>query len=84
MSVYDALRTKSIPLGFGMDARSDILVFHAPTYYLEFSDGQGNHNRWRFYGDHHPLQKVIEDSIEALKSCWLPASDAYNRIETVP
>jgi hypothetical protein len=77
-AVYNDLRTKSSPLGFGMDAPADILVFHAPTYYLEFVDGQGNHNQWRFYGTDHPLQETVENSINALKSCWQPASDAYH------
>jgi hypothetical protein len=76
--VYDKLRSQSIPLGFGMDDPREIMIFHAPNYYLEFSDGQGNHNQWQFYGSGHPLQKVVEESISKLKSCWLKAWDSYN------
>ena len=75
--VYDRLKGESIPLGFGMENPADILVFHAPTYYLEFSDGQANHNRWRFYGMNHPLQRVIDESLESLQACMAPALDAY-------
>jgi hypothetical protein len=76
--VHEALRGQSIPLGFAMDSPTEGWVFHAPTYFLEFSDGQGNHNQWRFYGTDHPLQRVIDESIDSLESCWLPASEAFN------
>ncbi|MBW8367818.1 MAG: hypothetical protein K0M70_08175 [Arenimonas sp.] len=74
---YERLKGASIPLGFGMEDPADIFVFHAPTYYLEFSDGQANHNQWRFYGMDHPLQRVIDESIESLESCIAPALAAY-------
>ena len=77
-SVYDRLKGQSIPLGFGMDDPTELLVFHAPTYYLEYSDGQSNHNQWRFYGTDHPLQPVIEESIVSLQACIAPALNAYH------
>ena len=76
-SVYNMLQHKSIPLGFDMDNPLGVTILHAPTYYLDYSDGQGNFNQWRFYGSDHPLQKVIRNSINKLKSCWAPALKAY-------
>lgn len=76
-AVYERLRGESIPLGFAMEDPADILVLHAPGYYLEFSDGQGNHNQWRFYGMNHPLQAAIDESMDALQRCIAPARDAY-------
>lgn len=76
-TVYERLKSETLPLGFGMDDPAEILVLHAPTYYLEFSDGQGNHNQWRFYGLGHPLQTVIDESMESLQRCLTPALDAY-------
>ena len=60
-----------------MQDPAEILVFHAPTYYLEFSDGQWNHNQWRFYGVDHPLQMVIDESLKALETCIAPALREY-------
>ncbi len=77
-SVYNTLRHKSIPLGFDFDHSNGITVLHAPTYYLGYSDGQGNHNQWRFCGTDNPLQTVIKNSINALKGCWSPALRMYN------
>jgi hypothetical protein len=76
-AVYDRLKGESIPLGFDMQDPAEVLVFHAPTYYLEFSDGQWNHNQWRFYGVGHPLQRVIDESLEALETCIAPALREY-------
>jgi hypothetical protein len=76
--VYDTLKKQSLPVGFEFDDPADILVFHAPTYYLGFSDGQGNHNQWRFYGLRHPLQPVIEQSFESLSPCFEAAERAYD------
>ena len=77
-AVYERLRGESLPLGFGMADPADILVFHAPTYYLEFSDGQANHNQWRFYGMDHPLQGVIDEAIDSLQACIAPVRAAYD------
>ena len=77
-SVYNTLQHTSIPLGFDMDNPLGITVLHAPTYYLDYSDGQGNRNQWRFYGTGHPLQAVIKKSIKKLRGCWAPAMKAYN------
>ena len=77
--VYERLKGESIPLGFDMEDPADILVFHAPMYYLEYSDGQSNHNRWRFYGRGHPLQRAIDESIDSLRDCTAPALEAYQR-----
>lgn len=76
-AVYERLKAESIPLGFDMQDPAEILVFHAPTYYLEFSDGQWNHNQWRFYGVEHPLQKVIDESLAGLEACIAPALKGY-------
>ena len=77
-TVYERLKSETLPLGFGMDDPAEILILHAPTYYLEFTDGQGNHNQWRFYGRGHPLQSVIDDSMRSLQHCLTPALDAYH------
>ena len=77
-AVYERLSGESLPLGFGMADPADILVLHAPTYYLEFSDGQANHNQWRFYGMDHPLQRVIDESIDSLQACIAPVRAAYD------
>lgn len=76
-AVYESLKTQSLPLGFEFEESAEILVLHAPTYYLEFSDGQGNHNQWRFYGLRHPLQTTIDQAFEALRPCFAPAERAY-------
>ncbi len=76
--VYENLKRQSLPLGFEFDNPAEILVFHAPTYYLGFSDGQGNHNQWRFYGLRHPLQPIIQESLASLRPCWEEAEHAYN------
>lgn len=75
--VYEQLKDESIPLGFDMETPAEVFVLHAPTYYLEFSDGQANHNQWRFYGVDHPLQLVIDESIDTLQTCIAPALEAY-------
>jgi hypothetical protein len=77
-TVYETLKAKSLPLGFEFEAPADILVFHAPTYYVGFSDGQGNHNQWRFYGLRHPLQPVVDEAMAALRPCLAAAERAYN------
>ena len=77
-AVYDRLKGESIPLGFRMQDPAEVLVFHAPTYYLEFFDGQWNHNQWRFHGVGHPLQVVIDESLEALETCIAPALREYH------
>ncbi|KFN50131.1 hypothetical protein [Arenimonas composti] len=76
-AVYDRLRGESIPLGFDMETPGNTLVLHATTYRLEFLDGQGNHNTWRYAGIAHPLATVIDESMAALESCLAPARAAY-------
>jgi hypothetical protein len=76
--VYETLKRQSLPLGFEFDKPAVILVFHAPTYYVGFSDGQGNHNQWRFYGLRHPLQPVIDDALDTLRPCLEAAKRAFN------
>jgi hypothetical protein len=65
-SVYNSLRHKSIPLGFAFDHPNGITVLHGRTYYLGYSDGQGNHNQWRFYGTDNPLQTAMRKAIGKL------------------
>lgn len=77
-AVYERLKGESLPLGFGMNDPANILVFHAPTYYLEFSDGQANRNQWKFYGLGHPLQRLIDESIDYLQACMAPVRAAYD------
>jgi hypothetical protein len=77
-AVYDSLRTKSIPLGFDMESPADIRVFHANMYYIDFNDGQGNYNQWHFYGTKHPLQSVINESLDSLQLCWQPTMDTFH------
>jgi len=75
--VYETLQHASLPIGFGMSDPAEILVFHAPVYYLEYKDGQGNHNSWQFYGSNHPMQSTIDYAVESMKSCWVRAEALY-------
>ncbi|WP_159015337.1 hypothetical protein [Cognatiluteimonas profundi] len=72
LSVLQSLHRQSIPVGFQADSPALLPVIHGETYYLDFRDGQGNLNQWRFYGAYHPMQAVIEVSFEQLKECISP------------
>ncbi|WP_394695151.1 hypothetical protein [Pseudoxanthomonas japonensis] len=78
-AIYNDLASRSIPIGHAFDDPIMPTVLHGTRYFLSSRDGHGNPTDWSYVGIGHPLQDVLNDALDNLALCAVPAVRAFQQ-----